>query len=120
MDESHPYIHVDMSQCIYRDRCVRICAELQGQFVWSMHNRGEETAIVAESGVPLGQSSCVSCGACVDTCPTGALDGKQVIERKRATHGLGRSVPIAARAARCPSVPRTDNLIAVRPERLGD
>ena len=76
VDDSHPYIHVDMSQCIDCDRCVRIRDELQGQFVWNMRNRGEDTAIVADFGVALGQSSCVSCGACVDTCSTGALDDK--------------------------------------------
>ena len=95
-----------MSQRIYCDRCVRICDELQGQFVWNMRNRGEETAIVADSGVPLGQSSCVSCGACVDTCPTGALDDKQVIERKRAASWVKTVCPYCgARDAKCPSAP---------------
>lgn len=72
-DVSHPYIRVDMSQCIDCFRCVRICAELQGQFVWHALNRGDETQIVPDSGVNLATSSCVGCGACVDSCPTGAL-----------------------------------------------
>ena len=115
VDDSHPYIHVDMSQCIYCDRCVRICDELQGQFVWNMRNRGEDTAIVADSGVPFGQSSCVSCGACVDTCPTGALDDKQVIERKRATSWVRTVCPYCGTGCEMSVGAADGHLIAVRP-----
>jgi formate dehydrogenase major subunit len=54
---------------------VRICAEVQGQFVWHVRSRGLETRIVPD-GPSLRDSSCVSCGACVDTCPTGALEDR--------------------------------------------
>src|SRR5688572_15936193 len=79
LDDSHPYIHVDMSQCIVCYRCVRICDEVQGQFVWQIVNRGHETRIVPDSGTTLRESSCVSCGACVDTCPSGALEDKSLL-----------------------------------------
>jgi len=79
LDESNPYIHVDMSQCISCFRCVRICDEVQGQFVWQVWNRGDATRIRPNSGTTLRESSCVSCGACVDTCPTGALEDKSVL-----------------------------------------
>jgi len=79
LDDSHPYIHVDMSQCIVCYRCVRICEEVQGQFVWQIVNRGHETRIVPDSGTTLRESSCVSCGACVDTCPSGALEDKSLL-----------------------------------------
>lgn len=82
IDDSHPYIHVDMSKCITCYRCVRICEEVQGQFVWQVLNRGHETRIVPDSGTTLGESSCVSCGACVDTCPSGALEDKSTLERQ--------------------------------------
>jgi len=73
LDISHPLIRVDMSQCIDCLRCVHICNEVQGQFVWHVLDRGTDMHIVPDSGTTLGTSSCVGCGACVDTCPTGAL-----------------------------------------------
>lgn len=85
-DDSHPYIHVDMSQCIVCYRCARICEEVQGQFVWQIINRGHDTHIVPDSGTTLRESSCVSCGACVDTCPSGALEDKSVLERGQPTN----------------------------------
>ncbi|HEX8789522.1 MAG TPA: molybdopterin-dependent oxidoreductase, partial [Polyangiaceae bacterium] len=81
IDDSNPYIHVDMSRCITCFRCVRICDELQGQFVWKVWNRGDEDEIRPDSGTTLLASSCVSCGACVTSCPTGALEDKTVLER---------------------------------------
>ena len=82
-DVSHPYIAVDMARCIDCYRCVRICDEVQGQFVWEVLNRGAETRIAPSdkdgTAASLLESACVSCGACVDTCPTGALEDQSVI-----------------------------------------
>ncbi len=79
VDTSHPYIGVDMNRCILCFRCVRICSEVQGQFTWRVWGRGASTRIVPDSGTTLLESSCVSCGACVDTCPTGALEDRAVL-----------------------------------------
>lgn len=76
-DETHPYIRVDMSKCIDCLRCIRICHEIQGQDVWNVMDRGEALRI-APDGPTLAKSSCVSCGACVDTCPSGALEDKSL------------------------------------------
>src|SRR6476620_2246348 len=58
-DDSHPYIRVDMSQCIKCYRCVRICDEVQGQFVWQITNRGTDTLVRPDGGGSLDHSSCV-------------------------------------------------------------
>jgi formate dehydrogenase major subunit len=79
-DDSHTYISVDMSRCIDCYACVRICNEVQGQFVWQIMSRGEETEIVPDSLGKFGASvRCVSCGACSDACPSGALEDKSVL-----------------------------------------
>jgi len=77
---NHHFIHVDMTKCIDCYRCVRICEELQGQFVWQKWNRGDRTVILADGKNDLIESSCVSCGACEDTCPTGAIEDLSVIK----------------------------------------
>ncbi len=81
VDDSHPYIHVDMSQCIQCYRCVRICDEVQGLSVWHMLGRTDDSRVVPDSLTTLLESSCTGCGACVDTCPTGALVDKSRLEQ---------------------------------------
>jgi formate dehydrogenase major subunit len=114
-DGSHPYIQVDMSRCIDCYRCVRICAELQGQFVWNIWNRGEETRVVADDDVPLGASSCVSCGACVDTCPTGALEDKQVLQRKPPVSWTRTTCPYCGTGCEMLVGAARERLVSVRP-----
>ncbi|WP_233633917.1 molybdopterin-dependent oxidoreductase [Burkholderia cenocepacia] len=77
-DDTHPYLGVAMERCIYCERCIRICEEVQGQFVWEASGRGDATRIVTGKGPTLLTGGCVSCGACVDSCPTGALFDKRV------------------------------------------
>lgn len=73
MDASHPYIIVENNRCILCRRCVRACGELVGNFTLGFVERGARSMLVADLGVPLGTSSCISCGACVQVCPTGSL-----------------------------------------------
>ena len=72
-DKSHPYMRMDLSKCINCARCVRACDEIQGQFVLSMAGRGFDSRIIKDDDLVFGDSSCVSCGACADTCPTAAI-----------------------------------------------
>ena len=73
VDASHPFFVLDHNRCILCRRCVRACGELVGNFTLGMEERGSKTLLVADLGLPLGSSSCISCGTCVQICPTGAL-----------------------------------------------
>lgn len=114
VDDSHPYIHVDMSRCILCYRCVRICDEVQGQHVWSVRGRGANTRIVPD-GPTLGQSSCVSCGACVDTCPTSALEDKSVMTLGEPTAWTRTTCPYCGTGCEMNVGTRDDRITCVRP-----
>ena len=76
LDRSHPYIKSDLTQCINCFRCVRACEEIQGEFILGMSGRGFATNIIKGFDTTFNESACVSCGACVQTCPTEALTDK--------------------------------------------
>jgi formate dehydrogenase major subunit len=78
-DESNPYFTFDPEQCIVCSRCVRACDEVQGTFALTVQGRGLESKIVASQDESFLESECVSCGACVESCPTTALMEKSVI-----------------------------------------
>ncbi len=73
LDNSHNHILFDNNRCVLCDRCVRVCSEIAGHFVLETINKGIERLVVADGGKKLGESSCVSCGLCVQVCPTGTL-----------------------------------------------
>jgi len=73
LDDSHPYMRMDLSTCINCNRCVRACDEIQGEQVLSVSGRGFDSKIIKGQGVNFAESDCVSCGACAQTCPTGAI-----------------------------------------------
>ncbi len=72
-DLSHPAIAVNLDACIQCTRCLRACREEQMNDVIGYANRGAHSEIVFDMGDPMGASSCVACGECVQACPTGAL-----------------------------------------------
>ncbi len=73
VDSTHPYFVLDNNRCILCRRCVRACGELVGNFTLAVAERGAASIIIADTNVPLGESTCVKCGTCVQVCPTGAL-----------------------------------------------
>lgn len=72
-DLSHPAIAVNLDACIQCTRCVRACRDEQVNDVIGLAFRGDHAAIVFDMGDPMGASTCVACGECVQACPTGAL-----------------------------------------------
>jgi formate dehydrogenase alpha subunit len=79
-DDDNPMILRDYDHCISCYRCVRVCAEQEGDHAISVANRGFGTQITTEFGGLLKGSECTFCGQCVQTCPTGALADRQALE----------------------------------------
>src|SRR3989475_7120200 len=86
-DLSHPAMAVNLDACIQCTRCVRACREAQVNDVIGYAGRGDHSKIVFDFDDPMGESTCVACGECVQACPTGALmpardAGRQAVDKK--------------------------------------
>lgn len=79
-DASSPSIAVDFDACILCDRCIRGCSEIRENFVLGRMGKGALAGIAFDDNRPMGDSSCVSCGECMVSCPTGALTNKGVTQ----------------------------------------
>ncbi len=77
-DASNPYFVFDPQYCIVCSRCVRACDEVQGTFALTVQGRGLDSKIAASQDQSFLESECVSCGACVEACPTAALGEKSL------------------------------------------
>lgn len=118
IDDSHPYLRVDMNQCILCYRCVRICADLQGQSVWQAFDKEHHTHIQPD-GSNLLDSSCVSCGACADSCPTGAIVDKTVLEYGAPTAWTKSICPYCGVGCELEVGTREGRIVQVRPSLEG-
>jgi formate dehydrogenase major subunit len=72
-DPSHPAMRVNLDACIQCNLCVRACREVQVNDVIGMAYRNAGSKVVFDFDDPMGSSTCVACGECVQACPTGAL-----------------------------------------------
>ncbi|MEP5758543.1 MAG: formate dehydrogenase subunit alpha [Litoreibacter sp.] len=84
LDSSHVAMSVNMDACIQCNLCVRACREVQVNDVIGMAGRGRGSEIVFDLDDPMGASSCVACGECVQACPTGALMPATVLDEAQA------------------------------------
>ncbi len=73
LDATNKYYLVDHNRCVLCERCVRACEQLAANNTLGLSQRGSETLIRADANMPLGESTCISCGSCAQVCPTGAL-----------------------------------------------
>ena len=73
LDDSHVAMRVNLDACIHCNLCVRACREVQVNDVIGMAFRGHDAEVTFDLADPMGRSTCVACGECVQACPTGAL-----------------------------------------------
>jgi len=116
--DDNPFILRDYDLCISCYRCVRVCAEQEGDHAITMMNRGFEKQITTEFNSILKDSACTFCGQCVQTCPTGALGDRKAmraeslpgeVEKTRTVCpycGVGCSVDLLT---------KEENLVGVQP-----
>jgi formate dehydrogenase major subunit len=83
-DRSHPAMAVQLDACIHCNLCVRACREVQVNDVIGMAGRGHHEKIVFDFDDPMGHSTCVACGECVQACPTGALMPASLVDENGA------------------------------------
>jgi len=79
IDDSSLAIAVNHDACILCDRCIRGCNEIKNNFVLGRMGKGYSAGIAFDLNAPMGDSTCISCGECMVSCPTGALTNKTVV-----------------------------------------
>lgn len=81
-DASHSAMNVNLDACIECNLCVRACREVQVNDVIGLAHRGASSKIVFDFDDPMGESTCVACGECVQACPTGALMPATLVDQQ--------------------------------------
>lgn len=106
VNKSNPLIVRDLNRCVSCGRCVRICRDVRGvgALDYERTESGRIQVDVKNSGM-LVDADCRYCGACVEVCPTGALQDQEGAFRK----DLNRELALIPCKAHCPAhtdVPR--------------
>ncbi len=83
LDDSHIAMSVNLDACINCNLCVRACRDVQVNDVIGMAGRGHTARVVFDQNDPMGDSTCVACGECVQACPTGALMPATVLDENQ-------------------------------------
>jgi formate dehydrogenase major subunit len=77
IDATHKHLILEHNRCVLCRRCIRSCSELTANHTLDLRKRGIEAMVQADTNVPFGDSTCISCGGCAQVCPTGAIFEKR-------------------------------------------
>ena len=117
-EDDNPFLLRDYEQCISCYRCVRVCAEQEGDYAISVMNRGFSTQITTGFDGLLKDSSCTFCGQCVQTCPTGALADKKALRATPLPEPIARTrsiCPYCGVGCSVDLLAKGDRLIGIQP-----
>ena len=119
-DQSNPYFTYDPAKCIVCSRCVRACEEVQGTFALTIEGRGFDSRVSfgMRSDTAL-TSDCVSCGACVQACPTATLQENTVIEIGTPSHSVITTCAYCGVGCQFKAEMRGDELVRMTPWKNG-
>mmetsp|Transcript_651 Transcript_651/g.1245 ORF Transcript_651/g.1245 Transcript_651/m.1245 type:complete len:798 (-) Transcript_651:196-2589(-) len=119
-DSSSPALDLDFQMCVLCLRCVRACNELQGMNILGVVARGNDEVVAPVYSLDLNDTECISCGACVASCPVAAItekdaviDVKQLLENNIDINRLKNQTPAPASPA--PASPQSPTPIAPTP-----
>ena len=113
-DLSHPAMAVNLDACIQCNRCQRACRDLQVNDVIGLAFRGAHTQVVFDVADPMGTSSCVGCGECVQACPTGALMPKSHIGPQKVDREVDSVCPFCGVGCLVTFQVRDEKIISVK------
>ncbi|MBP1153783.1 MULTISPECIES: formate dehydrogenase subunit alpha [unclassified Paenibacillus] len=91
-DNTHPFYRYEPDQCILCGRCVEACQDLQVNETLTIDWSLERPRVLWDNGVPIDQSSCVSCGHCITVCPCNALMEKTMLGEAGYLTGIPNSL----------------------------
>ncbi|MHA7875317.1 formate dehydrogenase subunit alpha [Roseivivax sp.] len=101
LDDSHVAMRVNLDACIQCNLCVRACRDVQVNDVLGMGGRGHDAFPVFDQDDPMGASTCVACGECVQACPTGALMPASVLDAQEVGDSADYDEEVASVCAFC-------------------
>ena len=113
-DLTHPAMAVNLEACIQCNRCERACRDLQVNDVIGLAFRGAHTQVVFDLADPMGASSCVGCGECVQACPTGALMPKSHMGPQKVDRQVDSVCPFCGVGCLVTYQVRDDKIISVQ------
>ena len=77
IDATHKFLFMEHNRCILCGRCERGCSDIVANHTLGLRNRGNQSMIHCDANMPWGESTCISCGTCLQLCPTGAISDKR-------------------------------------------
>jgi formate dehydrogenase major subunit len=117
--ESNPYFTYDPAKCIVCNRCIRACEEVHGTFALTIDGRRFGSRVSAGQMEPFLESECVSCGACVQACPTATLAEKSLIEISQPEHSAVTTCAYCGVGCSCKAEMRGEELVRMVPYKDG-